>query len=75
MGGTLSAGFAEFFEFQLIFFLFTAHFIIVFVFAFGANQRDCHSFSCHLLFPWIMGKSQSAFVLYVGALRPHATEN
>jgi hypothetical protein len=37
MYGLFAARFAELVEFQFVFFLFTAHFIIVFVFAFGAN--------------------------------------
>lgn len=49
MLGALSAFFAELVDFQLVFFLFAAHLVIVFVFAFGANQRDRNSFVSHLI--------------------------
>ena len=46
-----AASLTELVKLQFVLFLFTAHFVIVFVFALRANQRDCHSFSCHLVFP------------------------
>ena len=49
MLGAFSAFFAELIDFQLVFFLFTAHLVIVFILAFGANQRDCNSFVSHLI--------------------------
>ena len=55
MSGALSAFFAKFVELQFIFFLFAAHLVVVLVFAFGANQRDRNSFTCHLKYPWVMG--------------------
>ena len=49
MLGAFSAFFAELVELQFVFFLFAAHLIVVLVFAFGANQRDCNSFVSHLI--------------------------